>query len=70
MTAAGTIKAYKAMVPGFILGQGGREVHYQNIEVCVMEHCPYILVGISPIFEDYKVRIIAAQKRFMLGPTS
>jgi len=70
MTAAGTIKAYKAIVPGFILGQGGREVYYQNIEVCVMENCPYILVGISPIFEDYKVTIIAAQKRFMLEPTS
>ena len=70
MTAAGTTKAYKAIVPELILGQGGREVHYKNTEVCVMENCPYILVGISPIFEDYKVTIIATKKRFMLEPIS
>jgi len=68
MTAAGTIKAYKAMVPELILGQGGRDVHYKNIEVCVMEKCPYILIGISPIFEDYKVTVIASQRQFILEP--
>lgn len=68
MTAAGTIKAYKARVPEFILGQGGREVNYQNIEVCVMEQCPYILVGISQVFEDYKVTIMAYQRKCILEP--
>jgi predicted aspartyl protease len=68
MTAAGTIKAYKAIVPGFVLGQGGREVNYKNIEVCVMENCPYILVGISPVFEDYIVIINAYQNKFTLEP--
>ena len=68
MTAAGTIKAYKAIVPGFILGQGGREVNYKGVEVCVMENCPYILIGISPVFEDYKVTIMAYQNKFTLEP--
>jgi predicted aspartyl protease len=68
MTAAGTIKAYKAIVPEFILGQGGREVNYQDIEICVMENCPYILVGISPVFEDYKITIMAYQNKFTLEP--
>jgi|GEM_PF-6307878 len=33
-----------------------------------MENCPYILVGISPVFEDYKVIINAYQNRFTLEP--
>jgi predicted aspartyl protease len=68
MTAAGTIKAYKAIVPEFIVGQGGREVRYKDIEVCVMDQCPYILVGILPIFKDYKVTIMASKTQFILEP--
>jgi len=68
MTAAGTIKAYKTIVPEIILGQGGREVKYKDVEICVMENCPYILIGISPIFEDYKITIMAYQKKYILEP--
>jgi len=68
MTAAGTLKAYRAIVPEFILGQGGRDVKYKDIEICVMENCPYILIGITPVFEDYKVTIDAYQNKFTLEP--
>ena len=67
-TAAGTTNALIGTVPEFILGQGGREVKYKDIEVCTMEHCPYTLVGISPVFEDYNVKIMASQKRYLLEP--
>jgi hypothetical protein len=50
------------------LVKGGREVKYQNLEVYTMEHCPYTLVGIAPVFEDYNVTILASQKRFKLEP--
>lgn len=68
MTAAGTTNAFIGKVPEFILGQGGREVKYQDLEVYTMEHCPYTLVGIAPVFEDYNVTILASQKRFKLEP--
>lgn len=68
MTAAGTIKSYRAIVSKFILGQGGREVKYKEVEVCVMENCPYVLVGISPVFEEYIVIINAFQNKFTLEP--
>ncbi len=68
MTAAGTTNTFIGKVPEFILGQGGREVKYQDLEVYTMEHCPYTLVGIAPVFEDYKVTILASQKRFKLEP--
>ena len=66
LTAGGTIKAYQTIVPEFILGQGGREVKYKDVEICVMENCPYILIGISPVFEDYKVTIMAYQNKYIL----
>jgi predicted aspartyl protease len=68
MTAAGTTNAFVGKVPAFILGQGGREVTYKDVEVYTMEHCPYTLVGITPVFEDYNVTIQASQKRFRLEP--
>lgn len=68
MTAAGTTNAFIGKVPEFILGQGGREVKYRDLEVYTMEHCPYTLVGIDPVFEDYNVTILASQKRFKLEP--
>lgn len=68
MTAAGSTEAFKATVPLFVLGQGGREVKYQDVEICVMENCPYILIGIYPIFEDYTVLIKAHTKKFTLEP--
>lgn len=68
MTAAGTLKAYKATVPRFILGQGGREVSYKDAEICVIDNCPYILIGINPVFQDYKVIISAYHNKFTLEP--
>lgn len=68
VTASGSAKAYTGIVPLFILGQGGREVKYQDVEICAMENCPYILVGISPVFEDYQVIINARNRKFILEP--
>jgi len=33
-----------------------------------MDKCPTILVGIHPVFEDYKVTIMAHQNKFILEP--
>ncbi|HER45440.1 MAG TPA: hypothetical protein ENO12_01325 [Thermoplasmatales archaeon] len=68
MTAAKTTNAFLGKAPEFILGQGGREVKYQDLEVYTMEHCSDTLVGIAPVFEDYTVTILASQKRFRLEP--
>jgi hypothetical protein len=67
-TAAGTTNAFIGKAPEFTLGQGGREVSYKDVEVYTMEHCLYTLVGITPVFEDYNVTILASQKRFRLEP--
>jgi hypothetical protein len=67
-TAAGTTNAFIGEAPEFILGQGGREVSYKDVEVYTMEHCSYTLVGITPVFEDFNVTIQASQKRFRLEP--
>jgi hypothetical protein len=68
MTAAGTTNALVGKAPEFILGQGGREVKYEDVEIYTMEHCPYTLIGIAPVFEDYDVTILASQRRFKLEP--
>lgn len=67
-TAAGTTNAFIGEAPEFILGQGGREVSYKDVEVYTMEHCSYTLVGITPVFEDFNVTIQASQTRFRLEP--
>ena len=68
VTASGSAKAYTGIAPLFILGQGGREVKYQDVEICAMENCPYILVGVSPVFEDYLITINARERKFTLEP--
>jgi len=50
------------------LGRGGRVVQYTDIDICVMDKCPAILVGIHPIFEDYKITIMAYENKFNLEP--
>lgn len=65
-TAGGEVEAYTAKT-NFNLGRGGRVVKYTNIEICVMENCPAILVGIRPIFEDYKVTIMAYKRKCFLN---
>lgn len=65
ITANGPCHAFSSKAH-FFLGRGGREVEYNDEEICVMENCPAILVGICPIFEDYIVRIDAASKKFTL----
>jgi predicted aspartyl protease len=66
-TAAGESPAFTATAD-FILGRGSRDVEYKNIDMCVMEKCPAILIGIRPIFEEYKVTIMAYKKTCVLEP--
>ena len=64
-TAGGEVEAFTATTD-FNLGRGGRVVKYTDINICVMEKCPAILIGIRPVFEDYKVTIMAYQNKFTL----
>jgi len=68
-TAMGEKKAYSANID-FILFRGGksREVYYKNIEICVIEGCPDILVGIEPVFKDYNIIIKAYKKKVIFEP--
>jgi len=66
-TAGGEVKAFTATTD-FNLGRGGRVVKYTDIDICVMENCPAILVGIRPVFEDYKVMIMAYKRKCILEP--
>jgi len=66
-TAGGQIEACSATI-NFTLGRGGRVVQYSNVDICVMEQCPAVLVGIHPIFIDYTVTIMAHQRRCILEP--
>ena len=66
-TAGGEVKAFTATTD-FNLGRGGRVVRYTDIDICVMDRCPAILVGIRPVFEDYKVTIMVYQNKFILEP--
>lgn len=66
-TAGVEVEAFTATTD-FNLGRGGRVVKYTDINICVMEKCPAILIDIRPIFEDYKVTIMAYQNKFTLEP--
>jgi len=66
-TAGGEIKAFKTKGK-FDIGRGGREVEYKNIEICVIDYDIPVLVGIKPIFNDYKVTIFAFENKFILEP--
>ncbi|MCX6665144.1 MAG: aspartyl protease family protein [Euryarchaeota archaeon] len=68
LTAGGQKQCLTGTVPVFILGRGGREIRYENIEVIVIEGNPAILIGINPIFEDYIVTINSHAKKFLLDP--
>lgn len=66
-TAGGEVEAFTTTTD-FNLGRGGRVVKYTDINICVMENCPAILVGIRPVFEDYKVVITAYKRKCILEP--
>ncbi len=66
-TAGGEIKAYKTK-GRFNIGRGGREVKYVNHNICVIDQDIPVLVGIKPVFNDYKVTISAYKNRFFLEP--
>lgn len=68
LTAGGQKECLTGTVPAFILGRGGQEVRYENIEVRVIQGNPAFLIGIHPVFEEYLVTIDAHQKKFMLEP--
>jgi len=66
-TAGGLTEAYTTTLD-FILGRGGRFVQYTNVDICVMDHCPAVLIGIHPIFKDYTITIKAYQHKCILEP--
>ena len=66
-TAGGSREAFKSTI-SFYLGRGGREVKYENIEICVIDEDMPVLIGITPVFEDYNVTIMAHQNKFILEP--
>ena len=66
-TAGGEVDAFTTTTD-FNLGRGGRVVKYTDIDICVMGNCPAILVGIRPVFEDYKVTIAAYKRKCFLEP--
>ena len=66
-TAGGEVEAFTSTTD-FNLGRGGRVVKYTDIDICVMDNCPAILVGIRPVFTDYKVTIMAYKKKCILEP--
>ncbi len=66
-TAGGEIKAFKTKGK-FNVGRGGREIKYSNVDICVIDHDIPVLVGIKPIFNDYKVIISAYENKFVLEP--
>ena len=67
-TAGGAQQSFSGIVPKFILGRGGREVVYEDVEVRIISGNPAFLIGITPIFEDYIVTIDAKNKKFALEP--
>jgi len=66
-TAGGLIDACTATID-FNFGRGGRFVHYTNVDICVVEQCPAVLIGIRPLFEDHTVTIKAHQHTCILEP--
>ena len=66
-TAGGLVEACTATID-VVLGRGGRFVHYSTVDICVMEQCPAVLIGIRPLFEDYNITIMAHQHRCILEP--
>jgi predicted aspartyl protease len=67
-TAGGQQPAFSGTIPVFILGRGGREVRYENIEISVIKNNPAILVGIDPVLDDYIVELDAHNRKFTLTP--
>ena len=66
-TAGGEIDAFKTIC-NFNIGRGGREVKYNDIEICVIDYDVPVLIGIKPIFNDYKITISAYENKFILEP--
>jgi len=66
-TAGGVINAYKTKGK-FNIGRGGREVKYSNVNICVIDQDIPVLIGIKPIFDNYKITISAFENKFVLDP--
>ncbi len=67
-TAGGIINAFKTK-GRFNIGRGGREVKYSNVTVCVIDHDIPVLVGIKPVFDEYKIVISAFENKCVLDPS-
>jgi len=66
-TVGGTIEdAYRTTID-FRIGRGGREVRYEDIEICVVdEELLPVLLGRHPIFDYYKIIIMAYERKVKL----
>lgn len=67
-TAGGERPSFSGIVKKFILGRGGREVIWEDVEIRVIEDNPAFLIGITPVWEEYIVHIDAHNKKFALEP--
>ncbi len=66
-TAGGQVDAFSTKIH-FLIGHGGREVEYTDIEACVIDRDMPVLVGIYPVFEDYDITISASSTKFTMVP--
>ena len=66
-TGGGETKAYKSTTD-FNLGEGNNIRSYKNIEVYILKNINVVLIGIDPVFNDYKVIITAYMNKINLNP--
>lgn len=68
-TVGGTIEDAFSATIDFRIGRGGREVRYEDIEICVVneEKLP-VLLGRRPVFDNYKITIIDYERKIILEP--
>ena len=68
LTAGNKVKAYSSKA-NVNIGIPGREIKYENIEICILDSDIPILVGICPLFQEYSVTIDDFNKRILLLKT-
>ena len=61
-TGGGETNAYTSNI-NFNLGRDNNIVKYNNIDICVLDKSKAILVGIDPVFNDYKVVTMAYENK-------
>ena len=66
-SAGGKVDVYKAKT-NFNIGRSKVLVNFTDIEISVLNDLESILIGISPVFEEYIVEIDGYNKKFKLTP--